>query len=283
MALHPPSARRERILAMGTSGAGKTRMWLSIAKLAEQLKSPGTFYVLDTDLAVPAMLDGEHFAALLPKTQWMDYEPSSSGNGKWVPRGEVIEDPRIVVYEPYDWPEYIDSVNDLKRKMDNDDWCVVDLHNPAWDAVQDYYIDLVFRKDASDFYIEARQQNKKGGALDGDKDWSNINRMYREFANPLARLRGHLFLVTGVKSVQMDGGRADTKDIRVAFGPHGVKPAGQKMTHHMVNTIVLAQEFRPSEWVWTSVKDRERELMVSVDAVDFAKDYLVKRAGWKLA
>ena len=229
MPLHPNSLRRERILAMGTSGAGKTRMWLSIAKLAEQLRSPGTFHVLDTDLAVVAMLDGEHFGLLADRTQWMDYQPSATGKGSWTPRNEV-EDPRIVVYEPYEWPEYVDAITDLRPKLKPDDWVVVDLHNPAWDAVQDYYIDLMFKKDSTDFYLEARAQNKKGGALDGDKDWSNINRMYREFANPLARLNCHLFLVTGVKAVQLDGGRADAKDIRVAFGPHGVKPAGQKMT-----------------------------------------------------
>jgi hypothetical protein len=283
MPFRPPGPRRERILAMGSAGSGKTRMWMSIAKRYEQLKTPGTFYVLDTDMAVPVMLGGDTFASLADRTQWLDYEPSLSGTGKWVPRGEVIENPRLVVMEPWEWPEYVDASAHIKAHQTNDDWAVSDLHNPAWSAVQDYYIDLIFKKDAVDFYTEARVANKKGGALDGDKDWSVINRMYKEFMTPFVRSRGHLFICTGTKGVQTEGGRVDAKEVRVTYGAHGVKPEGQKMTDHLVNTVIFAKEFTPRVWTWTTVKDREREPMVGTPANDFAMDYLVKIAGWKLA
>ncbi len=277
----PPSARRERILAFGTAGSGKTRMWLSIAKKYEQFKAPGVFYVLDTDATVAAMLDGEQFGSLLERTQWMTYTPSTSGKGTWTPR-EVVEDPRIIVFDPYDWPEYIDAVNFVRTHETNDDWTVVDMIGPqAWEEVQTYYIDQVFKKGETEFYLAAR--DKKGGALDGDKDWSNINRMYREFAGPLIRMRGHVFLVTGIKEVETEGFRADKKDVRVLFGGLGYKPAGQKATHHTMHTVIFAQEFRTGEWIWTTAKDREREKMLGVPATDFAMEYLVKRAGWKMA
>lgn len=282
MPFRPPSARRERILAFGTAGAGKTRMWLSIAKKYEQLKTPGVFYVLDTDGTMAAMLDGDNFGVLLDRTQFMTYTPSATGKGTWSPRDEVVENPRMVVFDPYDWPEYVDAVNYVKTVETNDDWTIVDMIGPqAWEEVQTFYIDQVFKKTETEFYLAAR--DKKGGALDGDKDWTNINRMYREFAGPLNRLRGHLFLVTGVKDVETEGMRADKKDVRVLFGGLGVKPAGQKATHHTVHTVILAQEFRTGEWIWTTAKDREREKMLGEEAGDFAMQYLVKRGGWKLA
>lgn len=289
MPFRPPTARRERILAFGSAGSGKTGMWLSIAKRYEQLKTPGTFYVLDTDIALPAMLStpaehGGRFESLLDRTQWMDYVPSASPSlpGTWQPRNEV-EDPRLVVLEPYDWPEYVDGAKFIGSTMVNDDWFVSDLHNPAWSAVQDYYIDLIHKKDTVSFYLSARQANAKGNPLDGDKDWSNINRMYKEFTSPIVRARGHVFLCTSVKGVQTEGGRVDPKEVRVAYGQFGVRPDGQKLTDHLVHTVIFAQEFRSGEWTWSTAKDREREKMVGQPAGDFAMDYLMKIGGWKLA
>lgn len=285
MPLHCPKPARERILAMGAPGSGKTRMWLTIAKKAEQLKSPGTFYVQDTDMAVRRMIGESDFLLLQSRTQFMRYETSANPSqpGKWVPDGEVVENPRIVVYEPYEWPEYITAMQQSARAANNDDWLVVDLANPAWDAVQDEYIDHVFKKDAVDFYLEARMANKKGGALDGEKDWQHINRMYREWSKHLLRWRGHVFLCTGVKAVTTEGNRADAKEVRITFGGIGVKPEGQKHLWHSMHTIIYVVEFKPGEWLATVPKDREREKLTGKPLNDFVMDYLVPVAGWKLA
>lgn len=282
MPFRPPGPRRERILAMGVAGSGKTGMWLSIAKRYEQLKTPGTFYVMDTDLSLSAMLSGDRFGSLYERAQWIDWAEQPNGSLQAVPRNEV-ENPRIVIFEPYEWPEYMESMNYIKAHQTNDDWMVIDLHNPSWSAVQDYYIDLIHKKESTEFYLSARSAGKNGNPLDGDKDWSNINRLYRDFVGPIARARGHVFLCTAVKQVQTEGGRVDAKDVRVTFGAHGVKPEGQKMTHHMVHTVIMCSEFRPGEYIWTTVKDREREDMVGQPANDFAMDYLVGKGGWKLA
>lgn len=282
MPLRCTKPARERILLMGPHGSGKTRMWLTIAKKSEMLKSPGTFYVHDTDMAVRRMLSGEGFESLLPRTQWMRFEAGGmTTKGTWVVDGDVIENPRMVVYEPYEWEEYMTSMEDCNRQITNDDWLVVDLANPAWDAVHDYYVDLVFKKSTTEFYMAAR--DKRGGALDGDKDWSNINRMYREWAKHLLRLRGHLLICTGVKNVQTEGGRVDPKDVRVTFGPHGVKPEGQKHLPHTVHTILLAKEFKPGDWQVTTVKDRERDKLTGETMNDFVMQYLVPVAGWSMA
>jgi hypothetical protein len=234
---------------------------------------------------VRRMIGEGDFAVLLPRTQFMRYEEPRNPNqpGTWVPDGEVIAEPRVVVFEPYEWPEYMAAMKQSTALARNDDWLVVDLANPAWDAVQDEYVDLIFKKESTDFYLEARAANKKGMPLDGDKDWSNINRMYREWAKGLLRWRGHVFLCTGVKAVQTEGGRIDAKEVRITFGGIGVKPEGQKHLWHSMHTIVFAVEFKPGEWQVTVPKDRERAKLVGVTMKDFVMDYLVPVAGWKLA
>lgn len=286
MPLHCPKPARERVLAMGAPGSGKTRLWLTIAKKAEQLRSTGTFYVQDTDMAVRRMIGEAEFLLLQDRTQFMRYEEPANPRleGKWVPEdGVVVENPRVVVYEPYEWPEYVTAMAASARAATNDDWLVVDLANPAWDAVQDEYIDHVFKKESVDFYLEARLANKKGGALDGEKDWQHINRMYREWSKHLMRFRGHIFACTGVKAVSSEGQRADAKEVRITFGGIGVKPEGQKHLWHTFHTIIYLVEFKPGEYQMTTPKDREREKMVGAPIKDFVMDYLVPVAGWKLA
>lgn len=290
MPLHAGTPARERILGMGVGGAGKTRAWLTIAKKAEMLKSPGTFYVLDTDAAVERMLAGDNFAILRDRTQYMRHEANrdTSKPGTWVldeSRG-VVDNPRMYVCELESWGEsmwpcYVDFSKQFARLVTNDDWIVVDLFSPAWGEVHDYYVDTVHKKDVAAFYLAARGQ--KGNPLDGDKDWSNINRMYREFIGPLNRLRCHLFITTSVKDLQTEGARADKKDVRLLFGTAGVKPEGQKMTHHLTHTIIYFREFMPGEWHMTVLKDRERQ-KPAADIVhrDFVSDYLIPIAGWKL-
>jgi hypothetical protein len=272
---------------MGAPGSGKTRVWLSIAKKYEQLKSIGVFYVQDTDMAVRRMVGEADFLLLQPVTQFLIPEAQANPNApvKWVPDPSlpVVDKPRLVVYEPYEWPEYVSAMQASARVATNDDWLVVDLANPAWDAVQDEYIDHVFKKDSVDFYLEARIANKKGGALDGEKDWQHINRMYREWSKHLLRFRGHIFLCTGVKAVTSDGNRADPKDVRITFGGIGLKPEGQKHLWHTAHTIVHLVEFMPGQWQMSTPKDREREKLVGKPLKDFVMDYLVPVAGWKLA
>lgn len=292
MPLHPSFPARERILGMGVGGSGKTRAWLTIAKKAEMLKSPGTFYVLDTDDAVERMVSGVNFAILANRVQYMRYEPAARPKtpGQWViddSRG-VVEDPRLVVCVldswtgDSTWPQYVDFSKQYAKMVLNDDWIVVDLYNPAWGEVHDFYVDNIHKTDVLSFYIAAR--DKKGGALDGDKDWSIINRMYREFVGPLARLRCHLFITTSVKAIQSEGNRADAKDVRILFQSTGVKPEGQKMTHHLTHTIIMFKEFAPGVYHMNVVKDRERpKTAEAIVHNDFVMDYLLPHAGWKLA
>ncbi len=290
MALHSGTLARERVLGMGVGGSGKTRAWLSIAKKAEQLKSPGTFYVLDTDDAVERMLSGETFSMLAPRTQFMRYEAHANPKlaGRWVAdeNAAVVENPRLVVcrldaWDTNTWSQHVDFAKQFSKTVINDDWIIVDLFSPAWGEVHDFFVDSTLKQSVSAFYIAARDKN--GGALDGDKDWSNINRLYKEFTGPLARLRCHLFITTGVKALQMEGKRADARDVLTLFGAYGVKPEGQKHSHHFTHTILLFKEFQPGVWHINVVKDRERvKPETAIVHKDFAMDYLVPIAGWKL-
>ena len=143
MALRPTKESRERILLFGPSGSGKSQSILSIAHRSAQTGSPAQFYVMDTDyLAYDRMLE-ESYPELT----------------------------NVHVRSTFTWEEYRDNLKDYQAAAGVDDFLVVDMVGPGWDAVQEYFIQQIFGKDADTFFFEARKQQKKGNALDGFKDW----------------------------------------------------------------------------------------------------------------
>lgn len=249
--LRPTLKARERIMLMGNAGTGKSRSILSIAKKAQQTKSPAHFYIIDTDAAVERMLE--------------------SG----------FPDLNNVTYEPcFEWSDYTSTLDQFLNKAGPDDFLAVDLISPAWPAVEEWFIDQVFGKDSADFYMEARKSMKKGGALDGFRDWGQINREWRRWVNKLVfRSKSHVIVTAGVAPINME---MDSKQIKEWFAPFGLKPKGQKDLAHHWHTILLLGAKTPGEHTISTIKDREREVLVAEKFNDFCLDYLVKRAGWKL-
>jgi hypothetical protein len=240
----------ERILAFGGPGAGKTTNILHIARRVPD----ATFYVIDSDGAFQRMLSG------------------SNADLK-----------NIDVTDVYEWPEY---TNALDRVLDNakpGDWVVSDMINPAWEAVQSFFTDQVFGKDIDRFFLEARAASKKGSAFDGRKDWTVINKLYRNWANRLtlkASNKGvHTYATASVTGLQDD----DDKKLIETFGRYGMKPTGQKENPHRFHTILWMTRSKAGGWQATTVKDREREELDHHTITNFATDYLVKVAGWKPA
>lgn len=252
--MQPPPGVQERILVMGGFGSGKTSCWLNIAKWSQQSGSDAKFYVLDTDSSVRHMVS-------VPGSQYGDLQ-------------------NLIISEVYDWPEYIKALEDAVSKVrPHLDWIVVDFVSTAWEAVQEHYVDLVYKTEISEFFLDQAVAKQSKAPLDGWKDWSVINRMYKRFANTLIhRHNGHVFMVAGAKAI------SDTEDrsVRALFGAHGVRPTGQKALGHTPHTVILNKVGAPGEIFLTTVKDRERPVLEVQRLHEFALDYLVVVAGWKL-
>lgn len=252
--LTPPPGVRERILSVGGFGSGKTTSWLNIAKWSHDTGSDARFYVLDTDSSVGHMLS-------VPDSQYADLD-------------------NVTLFEVYDWTEYTEALNASTAAVrPNLDWIVVDFASSAWDAVQEYYVAQVYKTNIDEFFFEQTKARKSGNPLDGWKDWSIINRLYKQWANTLIhRHQGHVFMVAGAKVLSDSADRS----VRALFGAHGIQPTGQKHLGHLPHTVILNRVGGPGEVFMTTVKDRERPVMDNVALHQFAVDYLVTVAGWSL-
>lgn len=264
--MKPPTPRRERILAYGGPGAGKTRAWLTIADLYVKTNSPGKFYVIDTDDTYYASV--EEFPAVY-----------DSG----IVEAEVV----------YDFPSYRKAADMFKEKATPDDWIICDMFDKGWEEVQNYYSEQVFGSDKGDFFLsmrkemeESKKKAKNFQPFEGWTDWTVIKPLHAEWANNvLFRHKAHVFLTAGVKPVSRSGGMKDSKDIIEAFGHIGAKPAGEKgLAAHGVNTVLMFSQAKTGEeWVVDTAKDRGgRKIMVREPIGNWAMNYLVGVAKWKL-
>lgn len=255
----PTISPRERILGFGVGGTGKSAALLSIAR-----KCPNDqFYIVDTDVG--------SYERLLA-TQFTD----------------VAEIGNVHTESPEEWDEALETVQHIIRKMGRDDWLGFDMMTQTWDWVQEWFSDQVFGKDIADYFLEIRQakqaSKEKGGkdakslgALDGWKDWPVINKTYNKLYRAILRAPGHVYLA----AEQTKTGEDDDKDTKELYGPYGVKPKGQKRLGHVPHTSIMFTKTRVGEYQLTTIKDRGRPEMERQPVEDFARDYLMKVAGWK--
>jgi hypothetical protein len=253
----------ERIFVYGAPDTGKTTGWMQIA---ETLRKGGAtsddirFWVLDTDYTVSRSL--EEYPELA-RSRMVQYEVAPD----WGTAAGALKDFGVLV------------------QGRPNDWIVVDMINPLWDMAQENYIERVFGKDADEFFAQHRLAQKRGGALDGFKDWSVINRFYNtRVAEVLKRAPCHVYAVASGKAVSSD---LDSKLIREQYQAVGTKPAGQKDTTHLYHTVLLARKRAGGTvdspiWTLTTIKDRAgRKRLAQVESSNFAMSYLVRVAGWR--
>jgi len=252
--LQPPPGIHERILGLGGFGSGKTSMYLNIAKWSKETGSDARFHVIDTDNAVQHMLS-------VPTSQYKDLD-------------------NVIVTEVAEFPEYIDALDAANASIRSGlDWLCVDFASQAWDAAQEYYVGQIYKKGMAEFFLQQAQLRSGSSPLDGWKDWSVINRLYKGFSERIIRSQGHVFLVAGAKAL----GDKEDRSVRALFGSHGVRPTGQKHLGHIPHTILLTRVATPGEIFLTTIKDRERPVLDGTAQLgEFALDYLVNTAGWKL-
>lgn len=101
--LTSPHKSRERILAFGGAGSGKTYNWFQIAN-----HTPDTthLFVLDTDSTVMPYLESEEFSHLDGRLEYVD--------AQWI-----------------DWPDWVKTVKNWQSIARPDDWLIVDMFGHA--------------------------------------------------------------------------------------------------------------------------------------------------------
>lgn len=260
ISLRSPLQSREFILGFGAQGTGKTRALLDIARRCPADR----FYVLDNEL--------ESYDRLL-ETIYTD----------------VVEVGNVHVDRLDEWGEIKQWVGDIGATVRRDDWVSVDSTGDTWPAVQNWYTEEVFGgQDMADYFVEVRKakagkrekgEDKKAlGAFEGWMDWPVINQQYmRRFYMPLRKMNCHRWLTADAGRLGSD----DEKEVRALYGPYGVKPVGQKGLGRLPQTALLMTKTRVGEFFLTTVKDRGRRELEEEAWGDFARDYLMKIAGWR--
>lgn len=266
-----PGRSRERILAFGAPGTGKTTDALTIARMLPDV----TFHWIDTDDSLDRLLETE-FADL----------------GVCRENGEDTDEPgNISVWRVEDWDEQVDAyvqIFGVKQKniapsVEPDDWVVIDNGSLPWDAVQDWAAQQIYGQTREE-RTEARGDERRGDksnllVFDGEMDYGGkINPQYRQYlGRHLTRPPCHLFVTADM--AELDDRNRD-KQLRGLYGSWGVMPRGQKRLGSSMQTVLLKEQ-RGKKYVTTTVKDRGREQFANDEVEDFAKEYLRNIAGWK--
>lgn len=251
-----PISAKERILAYGGAGAGKSAAAFHIAQFYDQTGTEGKIRIADTDSAAERMYEAGYKnlnnIEIIPIYSWEDLQPLSK-----------------LTYGP-------------------NDWLVVDFISASWQFVQDWYADQVFDHDMAIQIMFTRtkieEQNrlntkeKTPTALDAWRDWPAINGIYSTWLNTLfARNRVHIL---GTAPAKEAGDRTPPQTLSL-IKSIGLLPAGQKDLLHAFHTVLYFNKVN-RDYVFTTVKDREREGVNSKPMIRFPMSYLQEIAGWQI-
>ncbi len=267
----------ERILLIGAEGTGKSYDWLKIADLAQRTGATTKFYCVDTDNAIRRML-AEEFPHLT----------------------------NVELTIAIDWEEILAAVRKYVKTVGPEDWLIVDMFGPSWDEVQDFYTNEVWGQDFGSYMLEVRKQiehvkkeydakvaagqkvdPKKDappssvyeGGFQGWKDWNVIKAIYRPLTKAIMKCPCNLLCTA---QTDMFNQSEDEKSLRMMYAGYGVKPRGEKRIGHLFHTVIWVQHPQPTLWWASTIKDRGRKILQGDRLNNFAVDYLVKVAGWKL-
>lgn len=266
--LTTPWQFRERILAFGDAGTGKTAGGLSIARAIPDSQ----FYAIDNDVSYSyERLLETHFASVAK----VGNIEVSTVTDEWE---DVMETLRGIVLP-------------VAKSGDRDAWLLFDSMTPTWQSAQDYFTNNIWGLELADYFMRQRlafetegNVTKKGKQLDevkgfdGWKDWSVINKIYMEIYKLLKKWPGHFYLTCEQSKVSTE----DDNEVKEDFGGYGIKPKGQKRLPYVGATCVWFTKAGKDRFFWTNVKDRGRETVEGEEFDDFAIDYLVAHAGWKV-
>lgn len=245
---------KERILLYGGAGAGKSSAALHLAKFYKQFNTPGKIYIADTDSAVQHM-----------------YE---------IGYGDLDN---VEIIPVYGW----DDLQGLtKIQYGPTDWLAIDFISASWQMVQDWYADQVFDHDMATQIMYTRSKIEEIGrgnakeknpqALDAWRDWPAINGIYFRWLNTLfSRERVHIL---GTAPAKEASDRTPPQTLALIKNI-GLMPAGQKDLLHSFHTVLYMNKMNKN-YVFTTVKDREREVVDGKPMARFPISYLQEVAKW---
>lgn len=254
-----PSFARERILAYGKEGAGKSYNWLRIAERYPTVP----FYVIDTDDAIQRMLQEE-----FPELTNVHVEVAQT-------------------WEEFEWAadEFLHQIEDWViqhpiSRIEDYPWLVVDFSDTTWSMVQNFFTEQVFDQGIAEYFIMARRKmrgSKKGQmeTFEGWTDWQVINKIFQSRWNKLTKHGGsfHLYITAQTNPVAGD------RETRSLYQTFKVMPSGEKRMGHRVHTVFYCSNDKSGRYLSTA-KDRGRPYQDDLLITDFSVNYLVRIAGW---
>ena len=243
---------RERILVIGTWGAGKSYCAVDLAQSPR--RNPEThIQVIDTT-----------------------FEAERNFIGCEVDIATVES-----------WDDYMKAIRKFRATAKPQDWLVIDRGDAVWDAAQSGYTEKAHGTSIDEWFIGYRKEHESGNAFAGDYGihWGAIKRMYGAFMSEMMKYPGNVLVTAKAETVthpNSQGRGGDPEPIRQEYGKFGVKPAGEKNLGFMFHTVLLLAERKPEQWVFTTIRDRGREQQKQKEMTGFVVSYLVGVAGWKL-
>ena len=280
----PQGRSRERVLAYGSTGVGKTYAALTIINKA--LGDEDVAYIVDADNTWSRTLetDGEELGVKV-REEW--FWVGSGKTGRWERDATwENEDGNVILYHTDGWEQHADALGRCLSSARADDWLVVDSMTWLWDSVLPWYIARTHGTELPDFLIEhrVRQVAEKAKETQGQDavlvEWNYINPLWnKKVATPLVNSRCHLWLTAEAKPMRTDG-RVDNQ-VRQLYESVGMIPSSQKRLGHQMQTVLLFGVSKTGEYQVTTVKDRGREKLEKVEWDDMFSVYLRKTAKWK--
>lgn len=250
----PPTSRtKERILAFGSYGSGKSAGWAALRDMYLKTDTPGHFHIISTE--------------------WEMAHRTAEG----YPADEF--DKNATIHEATDYDSIESICLAIAANAGPSDWLVVDSIGNIWSWAQDAYCQHRWGKSFKDYMA--------GGGKVQEINWSQVNASYRNIMNPyIVRFPGHKYACAQADTVQMEGGWKDSKEVQEMFGRLGVKPVGQKELGYAFHSVLLFTHPSRDEYKITTVDDPSREKLngavVAPLPIGFVGTYLLGVAGWTL-
>jgi hypothetical protein len=285
----PPGRSRERILAYGSTGVGKTYAAATI--IVKALGPDDTAFIIDADNTWSRTLetDGQTLG-LKVREEWIWDEFKN----KFVRDEEYEEaDGNIVLYHSHGggYLAHEAAVGIAFDRAERDDWVIIDSMTWLWDDILPWYIKKVYGEDLPDFMIQARIEDVKAGKTSAAQgatagqdrtviDWNFINpRWNKHIAGRIVNAKCHVWLTAEEKPIRTDG-RVDNQ-VRMLYEQIGFVPSSQKRLGHQQQTVLNFSVTKTGTFQVTTVKDRGRDKMVKEPWSDLFTGYLKAKGGWR--
>lgn len=264
---------RERFLAYGPPESAKTTGFLRIARWYQETETPGTFYVISTDLSYEAL------------TMDPDYSD--------------LENLKVYDVDPSNMQEFVDAGKEIKKKGKLSDWFSVDLMGDAWKASQDEYANVISKGKLDSVGSLWRASGNTSDYPVTGWDWGMPNARYRYLLNNCVRsFKGHVYCISGQKALletSASGKTSESELTKQTFSHVGMKVDTKADDEsYRFHSIMHFSGNRARGFKLLTAKERPKYRRLMGEQMsngqwkgekyeDLFMDYFVKVAGWKLA